>query len=88
MSVGGAGKRAEMPERARRVDGGTAEGTGIVRQAGTAREEYAGDGAPMLMEKVCARENLLAAYRRFRKIVTGSGRDEVPMMRYDVPGNI
>jgi len=64
MSEGGAGKKAEMLERARRVGGGTAEGTGIARQADTAREEYAGDRASMLMEKVCARENLLAAYRR------------------------
>ena len=64
MSEGGAGKKAEMPERTRRVGGGTSEGMGIARQADTAREEYAGDGAPMLMDKVCARENLLAAYRR------------------------
>lgn len=64
MSEGGADKKAEKPERVRRVGGGTAEGMGIARQADTAREEYAGDGVPMLMEKVCARENLLAAYRR------------------------
>ena len=64
MSEGDAGKKAEMPERTRRVGGGTAEGMGIARQADTAREENAGDGAPMLMEEVCARENLMAAYRR------------------------
>jgi RNA-directed DNA polymerase len=64
MSEGGAGKKAEMLERVRRVGGGTAEGKGIARQTDTAREDHAGDGAPMLMVKVCARENLLAAYRR------------------------
>ena len=64
MSEGGADKKAEKLEQARRVGGGTAEGKGIARQAGTAREGYSGDGAPMLMEEVCARENLLAAHRR------------------------
>lgn len=45
---GGAAKRAGMPERAQRVGGGTAEGMGIARQAGAAREGYAGEGASML----------------------------------------
>ena len=54
MSKGGAGKKAEKPERARRAGGGTAEGTGNVRQAGTAREGYAGDGVPPFMLEVCA----------------------------------
>lgn len=64
MPEGGADKKAEKPERTRRVGGGTAEGTGIARQAGAAREGDAGEGASMLMEEVCARENLMAAYRR------------------------
>lgn len=64
MTEGGAGKKAEKPERARRVGGGTAEGTGNVRQADTAREGQAGEGAPMLMEEVCARQNLMTAHRR------------------------
>ena len=64
MPEGDAGKKAEKPERARRAGGGTAEGTGNERQAGTAREGKAGDGAPMLMEEVCARQNLMAAYQR------------------------
>ena len=64
MTEEGAGKKAGKPELTRRAGGGTAEGTGRVRQADTARAGETGDGAPMLMEKVCARENLLAAYRR------------------------
>lgn len=64
MTEGGAGKKAGRPERARRVGGGTAEGTGDVRQADTAREGNAEEGAPMLMEEVCARQNLMAAHRR------------------------
>ena len=75
MSEGGADKKAEKLEQARRVGGGTAEGRGIARQAGTAREGYAGDGAPMLMEEVCARENLLAAHRRVVRNGGAAGAD-------------
>ncbi len=64
MSEGGAGKRAEKQERTRRVGGGTAKGTGTVRQAGTARNGRVGDETPKLMEEVCARENLIGAYKR------------------------
>ena len=64
MPEGDADKMAERPERTRRAGGGTAEGTGRVHQAGTVREGNVGDGTPMLMEEVCARENLLTAYRR------------------------
>jgi len=49
MSEEGAGKKAEKPERARRVGGGTAEGTDNARQADTAREGEARDGVPLLM---------------------------------------
>ena len=59
-----AGKRAERPERAGRVGGGTAEGTGAARQAVRAPGEQAGDEAVELMEEVLRRENLMAAYRR------------------------
>ena len=55
---------AERPERTRRVGGGTAEGTGSVRQAGAARGAEAGEKAPQLMEEVLRRENVVAAYRR------------------------
>ena len=75
MPEGGADKRAERPERARRAGGGTAEGTGRARQAGTACNGQAGDGAPMLMEEVCARENLLAAYRRVVRNGGAAGTD-------------
>ena len=64
MSERDADKMAERPERTRRAGGGTAEGTGRAHQAGTAREGNVGDGAPRLMEEVCARENLLTACRR------------------------
>ena len=53
-----------MPERPRRVGGGTAEGTGFVGQADTARDEQAGDGTPSLMEEALCRENLTAAHDR------------------------
>jgi RNA-directed DNA polymerase len=75
MPEGGADKRAERPERARRAGGGTAEDTGRARQAGTACNGQAGDGAPMLMEEVCARENLLGAYRRVVRNGGAAGTD-------------
>lgn len=64
MSEVGADKRAGMPERTRRVGGGTAEGPGLARQADTARRGNTGDESSMLMEEVLRRENVLAAYRR------------------------
>jgi len=65
MDRGDAGKKAERPERAGRVGGGTAEGTGAgARQAAGASGEKAGDGASGLMEEVLRRENLTAAYER------------------------
>jgi RNA-directed DNA polymerase len=64
MSDGDADKRARKPERPRRAGGGTAEGTGIERQADAARGGKTGDGAPMLMEEVVRRGNLMAAYER------------------------
>jgi group II intron reverse transcriptase/maturase len=65
MDRGDAGKKAERPEQAGRVGGGTAEGTGAgARQTTGASGEKAGDGAPGLMEEVLRRENLKAAYER------------------------
>ena len=65
MDRGDAGKKAERPERAGRVGGGTAEGTGAgARQAVPGPGEKAGDEAPELMEEVLRRENLTAAYER------------------------
>ena len=59
-----AGKKAEKLERAGKVGGGTAEGTGAARQAFRASGEQAGDETVELMEEVLRRENLKAAYRR------------------------
>jgi RNA-directed DNA polymerase len=59
-----ADKRAERPEQAGRVGGGTAEGTGRARQTVPAFGDKAGDGAPGLMEEVLRHENLMAAYER------------------------
>ncbi len=75
MSGGDAGKRAEMPERTLRVGGGTAEGRGNVRQTGTACNGNAGDEETKLMEEVCARENLMAAYRRVVRNAGAPGVD-------------
>ena len=72
-----ADKKAEMPERPRRAGGGTTEGTGFARQAGTARRDTAGDGTPLLMEEALCRENVLAAYtRRLRRMGLLSFLDE------------
>ena len=64
MREADADKRAEKPERPRKVGGGTAEGTGVERQTRTARGEHAGDKPSMLMEEVLRRENVMAAYAR------------------------
>ena len=64
MREGDAARRAGRPEGPRRVGGGTAERTGIERQARTACDDPAGDGPPLRLEEVLRRENLLAAHRR------------------------
>jgi RNA-directed DNA polymerase len=65
MDRGDAGKKAEKPEWAGRVGGGTAESTGAgARQATGASGEKAGNGVPGRMEEVLRRENLTAAYER------------------------
>jgi RNA-directed DNA polymerase len=80
MSEGGAEKKAERLERALKVGGGTAEGTGVARQAGTAREGDAGEGTLKLMEEVCARKNLMRAYRR---VVRNGGAAGIDGMSVD-----
>src|SRR5437867_12825540 len=64
MSEEDADQKAEMPERPRKVGGGTAEDTGFERQADTAHRGNAGDETSRLMEDVLRRENVLAAYKR------------------------
>jgi RNA-directed DNA polymerase len=64
MTEADADKRAERPERPRRVGGGAAEGTGDERQAVAARGENAGDEPSLLMEEVLRRENVSRAYDR------------------------
>jgi RNA-directed DNA polymerase len=75
MREADADKRAEKPERARRAGGGTAEGTGVERQAGTARGEQAGDRTSMLMEEAMRRENVSAAYARVVRNAGAAGVD-------------
>jgi len=71
-----AGKKAERPERAGRVGGGTAEGTGAgARQAVPASGEKAGDGASGWMEEVLRDENLEAARERVVKKGGAGGVD-------------
>ena len=64
MFDGGAERQTEKSERSLSVGGGTAEGRGTERQASAARDGHVGDEAPQLMEEVCARENMQAAYKR------------------------
>jgi RNA-directed DNA polymerase len=59
-----ADQKAEKPERAGKVGGGTAEDTGAARQAVPAPGENAGEGVPVMIEEVLRRENLMAAYKR------------------------
>ena len=63
MREAGAGKRAEMPERAGKVGDGIAEDSGHARRARTARDGQAGAEAPMLIDQVVSRENLIRALR-------------------------
>ena len=80
MSEEDAAKKAEMPERPRKVGGGTAEDTGFERQADTAHRENAGDETSRLMEEVLRRENVLAAYKR---VVRNGGAAGVDGMTVD-----
>ena len=53
-----------MPERTGRVGDGIAEGTGTARQARTAQHGQTGAEAPMLIDQVVSRENLIRAHER------------------------
>lgn len=64
MSDGDADKRAGMPEGGRGDGGGTARATAATRQALTARQDQARDGAQSLMEEVLHRDNVHKAYLR------------------------
>lgn len=64
-----------MPERTPRAGGGTADGTGVERQAGPARGEQVEDEAPMLMEEVLRRENVHRAYNRVVRNAGAPGVD-------------
>jgi RNA-directed DNA polymerase len=84
MTEGDAGKKAEKPKQTRKVGGGTAEDMGRVRQAVTAWEGNAGDKTLMLMEEVCAKKNLRAAYKR---VVQNKGAPGVDGMTVDELGS-
>ena len=80
MAEPDADQKAEMPEHARRVGGGTAESRGRVHQADTACEEHVGDQSLLTMEEVVCRENMLAAYQR---VVSNKGAAGVDGMTVD-----
>jgi len=80
MSEIDADETAEMPERSRKVGGGTAEVTTPVRQALTARRDNAKDEAPSLIEEVLRRENLMKAHKR---VVANGGAPGVDGMTVD-----
>jgi hypothetical protein len=80
MTERDADQKAEMPEHARRVGGGTAESRGCVHQADTACEEHVGDQSSLTMEEVVCRENMLAAYQR---VVSNKGAAGVDGMTVD-----
>jgi RNA-directed DNA polymerase len=80
MSERDVDKKAEMPERSRKVGGGTAEDTATVRQSLAARGDKAEDRAPSLIEEVLRRENVLQAYKR---VVANEGAPGVDDMTVD-----
>ena len=53
-----------MPERTARVGDGIAESSGPARQTRTAGDGLTGTEAPMLIDQVVSRENLIRAYER------------------------
>ena len=69
-----------MPERAGKVGDGIAEDTGYARQARTARGGQTGAEAPMLIDQVVSRENLIRAYAR---VVRNQGAAGVDGMAVD-----
>ena len=69
-----------MPERAGKAGDGIAEDSGHARQARTARDGQAGAEAPMLIDQVVSRENLIRAYER---VVRNQGAAGVDGMTVD-----
>jgi RNA-directed DNA polymerase len=80
MSERDADKKAETPERARRVGDGIAEGTRGAHQADTACDEHVEDTIPVTMERVLCRENMLRAHQR---VVSNKGAAGVDGMSVD-----
>ncbi len=80
MTERDADQKAEKPEHARRVGGGTAESRGCVHQADTVCEDHVGDQSSLTMEEVVCRENMLAAYQR---VVSNKGAAGVDGMTVD-----
>ena len=80
MHERGADTRAETPGPPRKAGGGTAEDTGLVRQACAAPDEHAEDETLLLMERVVHRQNMLAAHRR---VVRNRGAAGVDGMTVD-----
>lgn len=80
MTERDADQNAEMRERAGRGRGGTAAGTGRVRQTVTAREERPHTETSRLMEEVLRRENLMRAHAR---VVQNGGAPGVDGMTVD-----
>jgi RNA-directed DNA polymerase len=64
-----------MSERTGRVGDGIAEGTGSARQTRTARHGTPGAEAPMLIDQVVSRENLIRAYERVVRNKGAAGVD-------------
>ena len=80
MREEGADKRAGMPERIGKVGDGIAEDIDLARQTRTARDEEAGTKAPMLIDQVVCRANLIQAHER---VVRNGGAPGVDGMTVD-----
>ena len=80
MREGVADQRVGKPERTGRVGDGIAEGTGTARQTRTAQHAQTGAEAPMLIDQVVSRENLIRAYEH---VVRNKGAAGVDGMTVD-----
>ena len=80
MREGDADSKAGMPERTGRVGDGIAESTDLARQARTARGGHTEAEAPMLIDQVVSRKNLIRAYER---VVRNRGAAGVDGMTVD-----
>ena len=80
MTEADADSPAEMPEQSRKAGGGTTPKPGHARQTVAACNEQAGDRAPMIMEEVLRRENMLNAVQR---VVANKGAAGVDGMQVD-----